>query len=909
MSDIQNDPSTGKIRAVEKLEVEDEEKRQQRMHDMFMQLDGKLQTQARETPRTFDFGDRTTFLVEPPIELLSRVQAFLPQFAASNAEIALRAKDDPESVDIEKLGNESSYIQMNLGLGVFEERKTAAGSSASDSDAEMHDSETSAPSSFSDSSLQSDSETSEDSGYKHDNGTLTKWTAMTVANVNWSLFGPIKFAFIPLRLEALIDPENYLQLVVLSFCISWIGAYTSTQLVIHAKYSRTPTIRWLWTFLASVAFGFTAIWSMHFVGMLACGLDVQITLDIPLTIVSAVVAILFTFAAFSSGYASEAIENSGVAVILSKWSKSIQSVLRLCFCGRHVDDLEAGSLPIAASEAEANERRPMLASFSDHGGHNADEEEEQTGHNSRPWDRQDTDEPPPLSTESESAAIPPLPPTPPLRSSRPLSSPKGQVRTLRTVLPSQAREGPNRTSSGRTSEESASTPLTEDSSEESASLAARRLSASSHNVSLSDTTLSSHSWSEPLHAGLSREARIRIKAQSRDRPVPEFGWKYWLKAYYKSITFLVAVRATIWGIAIVFMHYCGMWAMEIPEGRISWDWRIVILSYIVAFTLCFVGCIAMVHMEVHFLRQVAFSTIVAFGCCSMHYTGMWAATFYTRAPPSPDPGYPAFLPFAVLVVAIFVCVISNAVLAHSAILSRNRLAEIIITKRRFWRIMAEKEAAEQANELKQQFISVASHEIRTPLHAVNGYCELLAMTALTEEQAVYVSSIQQACHAINVIAGNVLDFSKLDRNNVELSARPVLVNLRKMAEDQARIIETKGTAHPQPAVDLIVSVASAVPQSLYLDETYTFRILMNLLSNAQKFCEDGYVCVVVSMDSDTQVSIKVSDTGCGIPKSFRNSLFQPFRQADSSLTRPKQGTGLGLSIVKHLVQLLLQDQV
>ncbi|PSR72591.1 hypothetical protein PHLCEN_2v11584 [Hermanssonia centrifuga] len=168
MSDILNDPSTGKIRAVEKLEVEDEEKRQQRMHDMFMQLDGKLQTQARETPRTFDFGDRTTFLVEPPIELLSRVQAFLPQFAASNAEIALRAKDDPESVDIEKLGNESSYIQMNLGLGVFEERKTAAGSSASDSDAEMHDSETSAPSSFSDSSLRSDSETSEDSGCESD---------------------------------------------------------------------------------------------------------------------------------------------------------------------------------------------------------------------------------------------------------------------------------------------------------------------------------------------------------------------------------------------------------------------------------------------------------------------------------------------------------------------------------------------------------------------------------------------------------------------------------------------------------------------------------------------------------------------------------------------------------------------
>lgn len=91
---------------------------------------------------------------------------------------------------------------------------------------------------------------------------------------------------------------------------------------------------------------------------------------------------------------------------------------------------------------------------------------------------------------------------------------------------------------------------------------------------------------------------------------------------------------------------------------------------------------------------------------------MGAATFYTRAPPSPVAGYPEYLPFAILVIAIFVCVISNAVLAHSAINSRNRMAEVILTKRRIWRIMAEKEAAEQANELKQQFISVASHEVR-----------------------------------------------------------------------------------------------------------------------------------------------------------------------------------------------------
>ena len=152
------------------------------------------------------------------------------------------------------------------------------------------------------------------------------------------------------------------------------------------------------------------------------------------------------------------------------------------------------------------------------------------------------------------------------------------------------------------------------------------------------------------------------------------------------------------------------------------------------------------------------------------------------------------------------------------------------------------------------------------MHTVNGYCELLVRTDLTEEQALYVSSIQQACHAINVIAGNVLgewlvrspfsykltskihapDFSKvrfqrmpgepwtltlcvqLDRNNVELSARPVLMNVRKMLEDLAKITEARGIQPGSPKVDVIVWVAQDVPQSVYLDETYAFRVLMNV---------------------------------------------------------------------------------
>ncbi|GJE89552.1 hypothetical protein PsYK624_056550 [Phanerochaete sordida] len=171
MSNTQNDTHNGKTRAVETLDVEGEAEREQRMRDIFQQLDSKAGAKSQPGPRSLqlDFGDRSTFMVEPPSELLSRVQAFLPQFAASTDEIARRAQEDPDSVDIEKLmGEEDKYIQMNLGLGVFEEQGGAQSSSSTgDSDTEMHASETSATSSDSDSTSHSDSSDSSD-GYDSD---------------------------------------------------------------------------------------------------------------------------------------------------------------------------------------------------------------------------------------------------------------------------------------------------------------------------------------------------------------------------------------------------------------------------------------------------------------------------------------------------------------------------------------------------------------------------------------------------------------------------------------------------------------------------------------------------------------------------------------------------------------------
>ncbi|CAL1693839.1 unnamed protein product [Somion occarium] len=121
MGDTTIERTARKSREGGKLDVEDEEQRQARMHNVLTQLDSKASRQAQAPPRPFEFGDRKTFAVEPPSELLCRLQSFLPELAASNAELVHRAREDPRSVDIENVEDESRYIEMNLGLGVFED--------------------------------------------------------------------------------------------------------------------------------------------------------------------------------------------------------------------------------------------------------------------------------------------------------------------------------------------------------------------------------------------------------------------------------------------------------------------------------------------------------------------------------------------------------------------------------------------------------------------------------------------------------------------------------------------------------------------------------------------------------------------------------------------------------------------
>lgn len=374
------------------------------------------------------------------------------------------------------------------------------------------------------------------------------------------------------------------------------------------------------------------------------------------------------------------------------------------------------------------------------------------------------------------------------------------------------------------------------------------------------------------------------------------------------------------------MHYSGMAAFHVAEGFAIWNFWLLILSCVIAFVVCLVGilfsqcqttetpCVAHLipitvpNMEVHIGRQLAFSVIAAAGVFAMHMTGMSAATFLSTAPPTTAPGYPAMLSVTIVAFAIFTCIASTTVVSHAATLSRNKLVEMIHVKQQLWRTLAQKEAVEQTVALQAEFTSVAAHELRTPLHTVTGYIDLLSRTQLDEEQALYVETVRRACRTIQNITTNVLDFTRLERANDEGQARPVAVALRSFLVDLVGIIEDKSPRldSESDGLEFIIDVHPDVPDAVYLDETYLTRIVMNLVNNAVKFCPTGFINISASV-CDDRITLAVQDTGIGIPQRFLERIFEPFRQADTSLTRLNNGSGLGLAICKRLVARLDGD--
>ncbi len=218
-------------------------------------------------------------------------------------------------------------------------------------------------------------------------------------------------------------------------------------------------------------------------------------------------------------------------------------------------------------------------------------------------------------------------------------------------------------------------------------------------------------------------------------------------------------------------------------------------------------------------------------------------------------------------------------------------------------LVVARERAEAASRAKSQFVATVSHEIRTPLHGFMGFIDILAKTPLDRTQQGYLRLLKHSASVLSAVIDGVLDFSKLEAGKIALRARPF--DLRDTVETTARLFAANARAK---GLKLEVALDPDLPERVSGDRHRFAQIARNLVDNAIKFTERGEIRVRAGgrrrPDGAFLCRLSVRDTGIGIPRDHRRSIFAAFDQVDTSTTRQQGGTGLGLAICRQLVELM-----